>query len=116
MELNKDIDQFDIPLAKRTYLKNPNSILLKKLLIFSPFLLLLFSYAALRLIKNIEQIPFIKINFQAEKNQVNRILGHLPYAEIPKEKLVLIEPNIQVHIDMRDSLLEMRDEAKKNVI
>jgi len=43
-------------------------------------------------------------------------LGHLPYAEIPKEKLVLIEPNIQVHIDMRDSLIEMRDEAKKNGI
>ena len=34
------------------------------------------------------------INFQAQLNHDNRILGHLPYAEIPKEKLVLIEPNI----------------------
>ena len=116
MEQNKDLNQIDIPLAKRIYINNPNSISLKKLLIFSPFVLLLFSYAALRLIKNIEQIPFINLNFQAEKNQDNRILGHLPYAEIPKEKLVLIEPNIQVHIEMRDSLLEMRDEAKKNGI
>ena len=116
MEQNKDLNQIDIPLAKRIYINNSYSILFKKLLIFSPFLLLLFSYAALRLIKNIEQIPFINLNFQAEKNQDNRILGHLPYAEIPKEKLVLIEPNIQVHIDMRDSLLEMRDEAKKNGI
>ena len=49
-------------------------------------------------------------------NHDHRILGHLPYAEIPKEKLVLIEPNIEVHIDMRDSLLKMRDEAKKDGI
>ena len=116
MELNKDLNQIDIPLAKRIYINNSNSILFKKLLIFSPFLLLLFSYAALRLIKNIEQIPFINLNFQAEKNQDNRILGHLPYTEIPKEKLVLIEPNIEVHIDMRDSLLNMRKEARKDGI
>ena len=116
MELNKDIDQFDIPLAKRTYLNNPNSTLLKKLLIFSPFLCLLFSVFALRLIRNIEIGSLGNINFQTQINSHNRILGHLPYAEIPKEKLVLIEPNIQVHIDMRDSLLEMRDEAKKNGI
>ena len=116
MELNKDIDQFDIPLAKRTYLNNPNSTLLKKLLIFSPFLLLIFSVAALRIIRNIEIRSFDNINFQDQINRDHRILGHLPYAEITKEKLVLIEPNIQVHIDMRDSLLEMRDEAKKNGI
>jgi len=116
LEQNKDLNQFDIPLAKRIYINNPNSIVFKKLLIFSPFLLLLFSYAALLFIKNIEQIPFINLNFQAEKNQDNRILGHLPYSEIPKEKLVLIEPNIEVHIDMRDSLLKMRKEARKDGI
>ena len=113
MELNKDIDQFDIPLAKRTYLKNPNSTLLKKLLIFSPFLFLIFSFAALRLIKNIEIESIDNLNFQAQINHDHRILGHLPYAEISKEKLVLIEPNIEVHIDMRDSLLKMREEAKR---
>ena len=116
MEQNKDLNQIDIPLAKRIYTNNSNSILFKKLLIFSPFFLLLFSNAAMRLIKNKEQIPFINLNFQAEKNQDNRILGHLPYAEIPNEKLVLIEPNIEVHIDMRDSLLNMRKEARKDGI
>ena len=116
MEQNKDLNQIDIPLAKRIYINNSNSIFFKKLLIFSPFLLLLFSYAALRLIKNIEQIPFVNLNFQDQINRDYRILGHLPYAEIPKEKLVLIEPNIQVHIHMRDSLLEMRDEAKRSGI
>jgi len=116
LELNKDIDQFDIPLAKRTHLNNSNSILLKKLLIFSPFLFLLFSIFALRLIRNFE-IGFISnLNFQTKRNHDHRILCHLPYAEIPKEKLVLIEPNIEVHIDMRDSLLKMREEAKKDGI
>ena len=113
MELNKDINQFDIPVAKRTYLNNSNSILLKKLLIFSPFLFFIFSIAALRLIRNLELGHQSNLNFQTERNQDNRILGHLPYKEISKEKLVLIEPNIKVHIDMRDSILKMREEAKK---
>ena len=116
MEQNKDINQFDIPLAKRTYLKNSNSILFKKLLIFSPFLLLIFSVATLRLIRNLEAGPIHNLIFQVEANYDNRVLGHLPYNETIKEKLVLIEPNIEVHIDMRDSLLKMREEAKKDGI
>ena len=116
MERDEDINQFDIPLAKRTHLSNPNSTLIKKLLIFSPFLFLLFSLAVWRLIRNIEIGPFNNINFQAEKDQKQRILGHLPYNEVPKNKLVLIEPNIEVHIDMRDSLLDMREEARKDGI
>ena len=115
MELNKDIDQFDIPLAKRTYLNNPNSNLLKKLFIFSPFLFLIFSGAALQLTRNVE-VPLNKLKFQVERNHDARVLGHLPYNETPKEKLVLIEPNIEVHMDMRDSLLKMREEAKKDGI
>jgi len=116
LEQNKNLNQFDIPLAKRIYINNTNSILLKKLLIFSPFLCLLFSIFALRLIRNIEIGSLDNPNFQAQINHDHRILGHLPYAEIPKEKLVLIEPNIEVHIDMRDSLLKMRYEAKKDGI
>ena len=116
MEQIKDRNQFDIPLAKRTYLNTPSSISLKKLLIFSPFFLLLFSIAALRLNRNIEIGLLRQFNFQVERKNDQRILGHLPYNEIPKEKLVLIEPNVQVHIDMRDSLLNMREEAKKDGI
>ena len=116
MEQNKDLNQIDIPLAKRIYINNSNSILFKKLLIFSPFLCLFFSLFVLRLIRNIEIGSLGNINFQAQINQDHRILGHLPYAEIPKEKLVLIEPNIEVHMDMRDSLLRMREEAKKDGI
>ena len=116
MELNKDTDQFDIPLAKRTYLNNPNSTLLKKLLIFSSFLFLIFSVVALRFIRNVELIPLNNLKFEVKRNHDARILGHLPYKETPKEKLVLIEPNIEVHIDMRDSLLKMREQAKKDGI
>ena len=115
MEQNKDLIQFDIPLAKRIHFNNSN-LIFKKLLILSPFLSLLFSIFALRLIRNIEIRSLDNPNFQAEINNVHRILGHLPYAEIPKKKLVLIEPNIEVHIDMRDSLIKMRNDAKKDGI
>ena len=116
MELNKDINHFDIPLAKRTYLNSSNSKIIKKLLIISPFILFLFSFFIFQLIRNKEIGSLRILNFQAQINHDHRILGHLPYAEIPKEKLVLIEPNIEVHIDMRDSLLKMREEAKKDGI
>ena len=116
MDQNKDLNQFDIPLAKRTYLNNSNSILKKRLLILSPFLFLLFSIAALRSNRNIKLESQVNLNFQSEESDERRILGHLPYTEISQQKLVLIEPNIKVHIDMRDSLLKMRDDAKRDGI
>ena len=61
-------------------------------------------------------MPLNNLKSQVERNNDARILGHLPYNETPKEKLVLIEPNIEVHMDMRDSLLKMREEAKKDGI
>ena len=116
MEQNKDLNQFDIPLAKRTYLNNPNSILIKKLLIFAPFLFFTFSIAALRLIGYMKLETANTLKFQFGRNHDGRILGHLPYNEIRSDKLVLIEPNIEVHMDMRDSLIKMREEAKKDGI
>ena len=115
MDQNKDINQFDIPLAKRTYLNNSSLKLYKKLLIYSSFLFL-FSFTTLRFIRNTKFEPLSNLNSQTEINYDQRILGHLPYKETPKEKLVLIEPNIEVHIDMRESLLNMREEAKKDGI
>ena len=116
MDQKKDISNFDIPLAKRTYLKNSNTIYFKKLLLFFPFILLIFSIIALRLIRNFKAGSFLDGISQVERIHDHRVLGHLPYNEIPREKLVLIEPNIEVHIDMRDSLLNMRKEAKKDGI
>ena len=115
MEQNKDQNQLDIPLAKRIYLNDSKSIFLKKLPIYSSFLLLFF-IALFLLIRNIGLRPFNNFNFHANTNHDHRVLGHLPYNEIPKDKLVLIEPNIEVHIDMRDSLLKMREEAKRDGI
>jgi len=85
LEQKKDINQFDIPLAKRTNLNNPNSTLLKKLLIFSPFLFLILSFAGLRFIRNVGLIPLNNLKFQVERNHDARILGYLPYNETPKE-------------------------------
>ena len=76
----------------------------------------MFSVAALRFIRNVELTPLNNLKFQVERNYDSRILGHLPYNETPKDKLVLIEPNIEVHMDMRNSLLKMREEAKKDGI
>ena len=102
MEREEDINQvFEIPFAKRTYLKNSNSKLFVRTLLISPFLVLFFSFAGLTLNR------FVSIEDE-------RLLGHLPYPEISKDKLVFIEPNIKVHIDMRESLLNMREEAKKD--
>ena len=115
MEQKTDLDEYEIPFAQRTYLRNTNSSLLKKILIFSPFLFLLFSLTILRFVENME-IAFLNNIFpKTEKNQDGRVLGHLPYKEISKEKLVLIEPNIEVHIDMQDSLLKMREEARETI-
>ena len=46
------------------------------------------------------------INLQDTNNTDESILGHLPYDEISKEKLIVIEPNIKVHIEMSKSLLK----------
>ena len=115
MEQKKDQYLFDIPLAKRTSLNNSNSIL-KKLLIFSPLLFLIFSLIVLIIIRKIRLEPLIYLNSQTDRNIDSRILGHLPYEEISQDKLVFIEPNIEVHVDMRDSLLRMREEAKNDGI
>ena len=114
MEQKKDIDEFEIPFAQRTYLRNTNSTILKKILIFSPFLFLLFSLTIMRFVRKIDLASLNNFILKTDNNQDGRIFGHLPYKEISEEKLVLIEPNIEVHIDMRESLLNMREEARKD--
>ena len=115
MELKKDLNhEFDIPFAKRIFLKNNNSEIFKKIFLISPFFLLLFSYAGLKLNRNLKLLTQKNNVAELNKNYDNRILGHLPYKEISKEKLVLIEPNIKVHIDMSKSLLKMKKDAKKD--
>ena len=68
----------------------------------------------MRFTRNLE--PGSTGNIQNVNNDDRSILGHLPYNEISKEKLVVIEPNISVHIDMRESLLKMRQDAKNDGI
>ena len=112
MEQKEDLNKvFDIPFAKRTYLENSNSKLFLKILLISPFILFLFSFTGLRLIRNSKIVSSV---FWDKHD--HRILGHLPYSQISKEKLVVIEPNIKVHVDMRESLLKMREDAKKDGI
>ena len=107
---------FDIPVAERKYLEESNPKLIKLIITILPILLLLFSTIGLRLTRNSKLSSIENINIQNANNYDNSILGHLPYDEISKEKLVAIEPNIEVHIDMRDSLLEMREEARREGI
>ena len=78
MEQNKDINQLDIPFAKRSYLINPKGKLLKNLSIFIPFLFILFSLILTRLTRKTEIEPLSKLNLQSVSNHDHRIFGHLP--------------------------------------
>ena len=104
--------EFDIPVAERKYLEEASPKIKKKILFALPFLLLLFSISGLRLTRNLNLSSLRNSNVQNANNRDQSILGHLPYHEISKEKLVVIEPNIAVHIDMSESLLKMREDAK----
>ena len=107
-------ESFEIPFAEREYLEETNRKYNKFIIPFIPFLLLLLSILGLRLTSNEKISPTGNINIQNASKQDLSILGHLPYNEISKEKLVTIEPNIEVHIDMSESLLKMKDDAKKD--
>ena len=107
---------FDIPVAERKYLEKPNLKFNKIIITSIPFLLLLFSILGLKLTRNLKQSSIGNINIQNANTHDQSILGHLPYNEVSKEKLVAIEPNIKVHIDMSESLLKMREHAKKDGI
>ena len=105
----------DFPVAERKYL-NQNSFKLKKYFLFVvPFLILFLSFTGLKLSRNLKLNSF-ENTYKKIPNIDKSILGHLPYSEISKEKLVTIEPNIQVHVDMTKSLIKMREDAKKDGI
>ena len=117
MGQTEEINQlFEIPVAKRTYLQNSNSKLKKKVFLLWPIFLLLFSLTGMRVIKDSRLVSLRKNEIQIPNNHDHSILGHLPYKEISQEKLVLIEPNIKVHIDMGKSLIKMKEAAKKDGI
>ncbi len=116
MDRNEEVKElFDIPVAERKYTNEINRKNKKIILITIPILLLLFSITGLGIRGNLIQRR-LKNNIQNANSLDQSILGHLPYKEISKEKLVLIEPNIEVHIDMSESLLKMRSDAKKDGI
>ena len=109
-------ESFDIPVAERKYTNRTNKQNRRTLLLTIPALLLLSSITGFRFSRNLNQSPLKNINIQNAKNNDQSILGHLPYNEISKEKLIFIEPNIAVHIDMSKSLLKMREDAKNDGI
>ena len=109
--INEDIE---IQVAERITLNENNFKFKKYYLFIAFFLIFLLPFIGLACKRN------LKLNFSGVNNAkkfVNNdlsILGHLPYKEISKEKLVFIEPNIEVHIDMSESLLKMREDARKD--
>ena len=100
----------NIKVAERKYLENNKYKILKILIstisIISFILFLLFLQ---------------KSNYNSYQNGLvkdikvkdDKILGHFPYRETAFENLVEISPNILVHRKMYNSLLKMRDDAKK---
>jgi D-alanyl-D-alanine carboxypeptidase len=112
-ELNK---AFDIPIAERKYLEKSNLKLNKSTITILTVLLLLFSIIGMRLTRDYKLSSIENNNIQNANTHDHSLFGHLPYDQISKEKLVVIEPNIEVHIDMKESLLKMRKDAKNDGI
>ncbi len=110
----RENEAFDIPVAERKYLKKTSLNFNQIIILILPIFLFLFSIAGLRLNRNTKLTTAENIKIQNSEDFDQSILGHLPYNEISKENLVVIEPNIEVHIDMRESLLRMREDAKKD--
>ena len=117
MEQKEELNQaLDFPVAERKYLNETNPKLKKNIFIILPFLLLLFFISGLRFSRNSKTTLLKNLNFNNANINDHSILGHLPYKEISKEKLVLIETNIEVHKDMSESLLQMKEDAKNDGI
>ena len=115
MDRKEDVNEaFDIQVAERKYLEETNTKFNKIILFTLPVLIILFSIMGLRMTRNSKLNPIGNINIQNVYNHDHSILGHLPYNQISKEKLVVIEPNIEVHIDMSESLLKMKEHAKND--
>jgi len=117
IEIEKDSNQiFDIPFAKRTYPKKNNSQILKNIILITPLFFLILSFFGLRFNDDLDFSSTNNLDSQNKKIYDGRILGHLPYKEISKDKLIYVEPNVEVHVDMHESLLKMREDAKKEGI
>ncbi len=111
--INEDID---IHVAERKNL-NENNVKFKRYFLYGVFYLIFFiPFIGLTFKSNLKINYFGVNNVRKIVNNDFSILGHLPYKEISKEKLVFIEPNIEVHIDMSESLLKMREDAIKDGI
>ena len=108
MEKTNEINEaIEIPVAERRSVDDKNLKFKKKIIFLSPLLVFFFSLLGLSFKSN------FKINNFTMNSRDPRILGHLPYEEVLKEELVFIEPNIWVHKDMSQSLLSMRQDAKR---
>ncbi len=108
MEPN-NIDNIEV--AERKYLKNNKYKNIKILILTLPIigLIVLLSFFRKSTMTAYQKVLNSNIEIRDEK-----ILGHFPYRETSFENLVEITPNILVHKNMYNSLLEMRDDAKKD--
>ena len=114
MEEKDDLNEvFDIPVATRIDLKKNNFKLKRLILVLTP--ILLFSFPLLKFGRNLVRDSSNIENVLSIDND-NSVLGHLPYEEVLQKDLVFIEPYIEVHKEMSESLLKMREDAKKEGI
>jgi len=101
----------NIKVAERKYFKK-NKYKILKILILSISTVGLFLLISFISKNNI--YLYQKALFEDENIQDDKILGHLPYRETSFENLVAITPDVLVHKKMYRSLLNMRDDAKKD--
>ena len=104
-----DQNTFDIQVAQRKYLAKDKSRRNRLIILISPFIFLI---ASILLINNQNKSIYRSINDDFQEKDNGKILGHLPYKEISKDKLVKLESGIFVHHDMYEPLLRMKADAK----
>ena len=101
----------EIPFAKR--ISKKNITFPKSFLFISIFLLLILVSLFIRFINFIPLSTLVKTEFPKFGRT---LLGHFPYEEVSKNELKSISPNLQVHQDMYEYVLQMKNDAEEDGI
>ena len=105
----------DIPLARRVVLpsqpRRRNSLPLVALLLLGVALAAVLTVLSPRLLVQ-RGAPWVSTGAQQRPSADGRLLGHLPYQEVPAADRVTVAPGLELHRDAAAALQAMQDAAR----